>query len=70
MFSAVKLLQFESQPLLISRSKPREIRAGMAETIYLVPELCQLTGLTEKQRENFQLMKMIADHTRVAPPQR
>lgn len=56
--------------MLISRSKPREIRAGMAETIYLVPEFCQLTGLTDKQRENFHLMRALADHTRVGVDKR
>lgn len=56
--------------MLVSRSKPREIRAGMPETVVLIPELCQLTGLTDRQRENFQLMRALADHTRVGPPQR
>lgn len=55
------------QPMLVSRSKPREIRAGMPETVLLVPELCQLTGLTDRQRENFHLMRALADHTRVGP---
>lgn len=53
--------------MLVSRSKPREIRVGMPETVYLVPELCILTGLTDRQRDNFQLMKALATHTRVAP---
>ncbi|RZB39309.1 aubergine [Asbolus verrucosus] len=55
----------QDQPLLVSRSKPRELRAGMPETIFLVPELCQLTGLTDRQRENFNLMKTLASHTRI-----
>ncbi|XP_063905421.1 piwi-like protein Siwi [Zophobas morio] len=58
-------IRVRDQPLLVSRSKPREIRAGMAETIYLVPELCQMTGLTDKQRENFNLMKTLSNHTRI-----
>ncbi|KAK4886012.1 hypothetical protein RN001_002283 [Aquatica leii] len=58
------------QPMLISRAKAREIRAGMAETIYLVPELCRMTGLTDAQRANFQLMRALAEHTRVGPSQR
>ncbi|KAF5291921.1 hypothetical protein FQA39_LY14153 [Lamprigera yunnana] len=58
------------QPMLVSRAKAREIRAGMAEIIYLVPELCRMTGLTERQRSNFQLMKALADYTRVGPSQR
>lgn len=54
------------QPLLISRSKAREIRAGMPELVVLVPELCIMTGLTDRQRENFQLMKALAQHTRIS----
>lgn len=42
----------------------------MPETISLIPELCQLTGLTDRQRENFQLMRALAEHTRIGPPQR
>ncbi|XP_018561760.1 piwi-like protein Siwi [Anoplophora glabripennis] len=60
-------VQVKDQPMLVSRSKPREIRAGMPETVLLVPELCQLTGLTDRQRENFHLMRALADHTRVGP---
>lgn len=60
-------VQVKDQPMLMSRSKPREIRAGMPETVLLIPELCQLTGLTDRQRENFHLMRALADHTRVGP---
>lgn len=56
--------------MLVSRSKPREIRAGMPETVILVPELCQLTGLTDRQRENFTLMRTLANHTRVGAEER
>lgn len=55
------------QPLLISRAKNREIRAGMPDHLCLIPELCRMTGLTEAQRSNFQLMRALAEHTRVAP---
>lgn len=54
------------QPLLVSKTKEREIRAGMPELIVLVPELCIMTGLTDKQRENFQLMKAMGEHTRIS----
>lgn len=33
------------QPLLVSRSKPRDRRAGQAELVYLIPELCRSTGI-------------------------
>lgn len=56
-----------NQPMLISKAKPREIRMNMAELIYLVPELCRMTGLTDSQRANFQLMRTLAEYTRVAP---
>lgn len=38
--------------------------------ICLVPELCQLTGLTDDQRNNFRLMKDVATYTRITPNQR
>ncbi|CAH1169267.1 unnamed protein product [Phyllotreta striolata] len=63
-------IQAMNQPLLISRSKPKEIRSGMPELVILVPELCTLTGLTDRQRENFQLMRAMGDKTRVGPAQR
>ncbi|KAJ8941721.1 hypothetical protein NQ318_023317 [Aromia moschata] len=63
-------IQVDSQPMLVSRSNKRELRAGMPELILLVPELCQLTGLTDRQRENFQLMRTLAEHTRIGPQQR
>ncbi|XP_013179609.1 PREDICTED: protein aubergine-like [Papilio xuthus] len=55
------------QPLLISRSKARDIRAGMSEFVYLVPELCRMTGLSDAMRANFQLMKSLAVHTKIGP---
>ncbi|XP_014259810.1 piwi-like protein Siwi isoform X3 [Cimex lectularius] len=63
-------IRVKDQPMLVSRAKPREIRAGMTEIIYLVPELCRLTGLTDDMRSNFQLMRALAEHTRVVPEAR
>ncbi|XP_044740246.1 piwi-like protein Siwi [Chrysoperla carnea] len=58
------------QPMLISKAKPREIRMNMADLIYLVPELCRMTGLTDSQRANFTLMRTLSEYTRVAPDNR
>lgn len=58
------------QPMLVSRAKPRELRAGMAELLYLVPELCRMTGLTENERSNMQMMRELADQTRLTPSMR
>ncbi|XP_014250883.1 piwi-like protein Siwi [Cimex lectularius] len=63
-------IRARDQPMLVSKAKPREIRAGMTEIIYLVPELCKLTGLTDDMRSNFQLMRALAEHTRVQPQSR
>lgn len=35
----------DSQPMLVTRLKPKERRAGQAELVYLVPELCRATGM-------------------------
>ncbi|KAF6198266.1 hypothetical protein GE061_008013 [Apolygus lucorum] len=55
------------QPLLVSKSKPREIRAGMTDIVYLIPELCRMTGFTDEMRSNFHLMRALAEHTRMPP---
>lgn len=39
----------------------------MPEILCLIPELCRMTGLTDAQRQNFQLMRALSEHTRVAP---
>ena len=41
----------ENQPVLISKSE----RTGIE--LVLIPELCEMTGLTENHRANFNLMK-------------
>lgn len=58
------------QPLLVYRAKPREIRSGTPELIYLIPELCRQTGLSDEMRANFQLMKSLAVHTKIGPDAR
>ncbi|KOC68594.1 Protein piwi [Habropoda laboriosa] len=60
----------ETQPMLVTRLKPKERRAGQPEFIYLVPELCRATGLTDNMRNNFHLMNALAEHTRVSPKSR
>ncbi|XP_054728354.1 protein piwi [Anastrepha obliqua] len=58
------------QPLLISKPKERAMRSGGSDTIILIPELCRPTGLTDTMRNNFQLMRAMADHTRMNPDRR
>ncbi|XP_038222567.1 piwi-like protein Ago3 [Zerene cesonia] len=60
------------QPMLISRESKRVpgSEKPIDYMICLVPELCQLTGLTDDQRSNFKLMKDVATYTRITPNQR
>lgn len=34
-----------SQPMLVTRTKPKARNAGQGEFVYLVPELCRATGM-------------------------
>lgn len=58
------------QPMLLSRAKKRDLRAGGSELMALVPELCQMTGLTDQMRSDFRMMRAMADHTRLNPDRR
>ena len=44
----------DNQPLVISKNR----KTG--QEIALIPELCQMTGLTDQQRANFNLMRDLA----------
>jgi len=65
-----KTIRDTKQPLLISMPKLRDERSGMSGPIYLIPELCFMTGLSEEQRANFQLMKALGEYTRQDPTKR
>ncbi|XP_029174895.1 piwi-like protein Siwi isoform X2 [Nylanderia fulva] len=59
-----------NQPMLVTKSKTRSRQAEEAEKIYLVPELCRATGLTDSMRENFKLMSAVAKYTRLGAKER
>ncbi|XP_052901674.1 protein aubergine-like [Anopheles moucheti] len=58
------------QPMLLSQPNERLVRLGMDKPILLVPELCRLTGITDDMRRDFNLMRAIADHTRIGADMR
>lgn len=65
-------IQDLNQPMLISR---KEVRiSGHKEkvemTFCLVPELCNLTGLTDEMRSNYAVMRDLATYTKLSPFQR
>lgn len=62
------------QPLLKSSTKKKFHKDGkmveVVETVKLVPELVKLTGMEDEERNNFQLMKKMAAHTKMEPEER
>ena len=57
----------------MSRPTLRDKRACAPSEAFpkmLIPELCFMTGLTDDQRNNFQLMKALGDITRPDPEKR
>lgn len=64
-------LSNHQQPMLVSKKKKSfKIEGDESELVYLVPELCTLTGLTQKMRDNHFLMSDLAVYTRVGPSER
>uniref|UniRef100_A0A8C5LYC6 Piwi-like protein 1 n=1 Tax=Leptobrachium leishanense TaxID=445787 RepID=A0A8C5LYC6_9ANUR len=57
------------QPLIANI--PKKVKPGeKAGPLLLIPELCHLTGLTDKMRSDFTVMKDLAVYTRLDPSQR
>lgn len=59
-----------TQRLLISRPTRRDINRGEDKPIFLIPELCGMTGLTEAMRKDFRVTQDLACYTRVDPDRR
>ncbi|KAH7977988.1 hypothetical protein HPB49_004122 [Dermacentor silvarum] len=59
-----------NQPLLVCRPRERDIRVGRTDNLYLIPELCFLTGLTDNIRSNFSIMKDLASEMKLDPAKR
>jgi aubergine-like protein len=60
----------KNQPLLVSTPRKKDVNKGVTNNIYLVPEFCHPTGLTDVQRKNFTLMKKLSAHLHMSPEQR
>eukprot|EP01119_Soliformovum_irregulare_P019822 TRINITY_DN6354_c0_g1_i2.p1 TRINITY_DN6354_c0_g1~~TRINITY_DN6354_c0_g1_i2.p1 ORF type:complete len:792 (-),score=209.84 TRINITY_DN6354_c0_g1_i2:309-2684(-) len=59
-----KNISVMDQPLLVHRHKTK---GRPDEIIYLIPELCSMTGITDDMRADFHVMQDISHHTRVPP---
>ena len=55
------------KPLIECLPSARDRRAGRMAKILLVPELCQMTGLTDDVRKDFMIMKKVGDVSRLPP---
>uniref|UniRef100_A0A8C0TW56 Piwi like RNA-mediated gene silencing 3 n=1 Tax=Canis lupus familiaris TaxID=9615 RepID=A0A8C0TW56_CANLF len=60
-----------TQPLLISKGKWKKSQQDTPhKPIMLVPELCYLTGLSDKMRKDYRVMRDLALHMRLDPEKR
>ena len=62
-----------NQVMLVSREKKIRGPGGQLvepKPIYLVPELCNETGLSDDMRTDFNVMKAFAEYTRMVPQAR
>ncbi len=57
----------ERQPLLVGLPSLREQRAGQTTQILLVPELCNMTGLSESLRSDFNVRRSMTQTTQTEP---
>ena len=65
-----KKLDDLGQPLLVAKPTERDKRGGVSGPVYLIPELCYMTGLSQEMKADFRLMSQMAQHTRQDPKTR
>ncbi|CAH1965527.1 unnamed protein product [Acanthoscelides obtectus] len=60
------------QPLLINRKNVSQSgsKEKVEKIVCLIPELSNMTGLTDEMRSDFKVMKDVAQYTRITPNQR
>ncbi|XP_045133074.1 piwi-like protein Ago3 [Portunus trituberculatus] len=56
------------QPLLCHKVRKKELKdQSYSKSLCLIPELCNMTGLTDALKADFHVMKDVAQHTRITP---
>ncbi|XP_054155822.1 piwi-like protein 1 [Oppia nitens] len=58
------------QPLIVGLPTERQQRAGTEGPIYLIPELCRMTGLSETLRSDFNVRRSMTQKTQTDPTTR
>ncbi|CAL8119511.1 unnamed protein product [Orchesella dallaii] len=59
-----------TQPMLVSIPKKKDVNKGVTGNIYLIPSLCNSTGLTDDMRKNFTQMRKLSDYPNMGPDKR
>ena len=60
-----------NQPLLVCKIREKNSEGEWNDRIvHLIPELCKMTGMEDEDRQNFNLMKELAQYTKLEPSQR
>jgi aubergine len=59
-----------SQPMLLVKPSNKAMRRRRDDVIALIPEFCNMTGLTDKMKADFRLMKAVAVNTKLSPEPR
>nr|XP_028581928.1 piwi-like protein 4 isoform X3 [Podarcis muralis] len=59
-----------NQPMLVSQLKSKGRSTVVPRVAHLIPELCYLTGLSNRATSDFRLMKDLAQETHLAPDRR
>ncbi|KAH0625194.1 hypothetical protein JD844_033415 [Phrynosoma platyrhinos] len=59
-----------NQPMLVSQLKMRGSNIVEPRVVHLVPELCYMTGLSNRATSDFRLMKDLAQETHLSPESR
>uniref|UniRef100_T1JMK8 Piwi domain-containing protein n=1 Tax=Strigamia maritima TaxID=126957 RepID=T1JMK8_STRMM len=58
------------QPLLMIKPSAKDVKRGLINPIYLIPEFCLMTGYDDDMKSDFRTMKAISDHMRTTPTDR
>nr|DBA23135.1 TPA: hypothetical protein GDO54_014081 [Pyxicephalus adspersus] len=65
-----KITDLQQPGIIHNPKKVRGLPGTQPSPIVLIPEFCFLTGLTDRMRSDFNVMKDLAIHTRLSPEQR
>ncbi|XP_055301772.1 protein piwi-like [Sitodiplosis mosellana] len=57
----------DSQPLLISQPRAKDLRGGEQKPAWLVPELCRITGLDDRQRTDMNMKMALRPYAQMEP---